>query len=332
MMKAILLASAVCCLVPAAWGQTVKLTVAADEAPKDKAWEEPAKFSWTSDEGNESVAIDIAVKATGATGFEDSLWSAYLVAHTNDNEKKLQESYKAGVGFNYDISLGPDVGPDGQIMPDTPTLVTNTGVAFQRKAVYIDTPPPPCTGNPSLAFCDTQHEESLQLTLDLALSVSWLEKPVFFNGKTDKGVSVPENLPPFIYAISPSLMLFHDETVSAVVNPTTGLKADGGVSGARAKISAAVTPRWLDYRLTLRASVQQVEAFDRADSRQALFAKSSTLSSASLDYNFAGASFDKSPGWKPSIGISYSSGADPLSGRADKEQTVVAFKLAYSPG
>lgn len=331
-MRVITIALALCVLAPAAWSQTpFNLTLAADEAPGDKPWETPARIAWSSEDGDESIAVDAALKGSFAAPFGDALISVYAVAHVNDKAKKLQEAYKAGASLDYDWLIGNPIIQPGQ--KDPPILRLSGGLAFQRKAVYVDEPLPSCAGSPQLAFCDTQHEESLQTTFDISFLTPEVEAKEYFQGKTPDGVAIPgDQMAPFLYSIVPTLTLFHDETVSAVTNPDTGLKADGGVTGARLKIKAAVTPKWFGYRLKFEGAVQQMEAFSRSDSRQSLFDGSTSLGSISLDYSFAAAWFDKSQGWRPSIGISYMTGEDPLAGRADKEQTVVSFKLSYSPG
>lgn len=331
-MRIVTLALLVMAAAPDGWSQTpFNLTLAADEAPGDKPWETPAKIAWSSEDGNESVAIDAALKTQFRSGLGDSLISVYAVAHTNDKAKKLQEAFKAGASLDYDWVIGPAIITPGE--RDPPLLRLSGGFAFQRKAIYVEETPASCANNPQQAFCDTQHEESLQTTLEASFLAPEVEEKEYFQGKTADGVPIPgDKMAPYLYSVIPTLTVFHDETVSAVANPDTGFKADGGVTGAKFKVKAAVTPNWFGYRLKFEGSFQQMEAFSRSDSRQTLFDRSTNLASASLDYSFAAAWFDKSQGWRPSLGISYTTGADPLAGRADKEQTVIAFKLSYSPG
>ena len=312
----------------------VAFSIAAEEAPKEKAWEEPAKFAWTSIDGDESFSIDVAAKASAAViPGTDALGSVFVVINVNDEESNLQERYKAGVSLSYDLSLGPDIGPDGGPAPDTPTLILNPSVAFQRKAVYAEDNLEPCEVDAALVFCDTQYEETLQFVLNMEYSQDWLEKPIVFSGPLARKIpaNISDSSPAIAYGIVPALALFHDEVVSDAVDPETGMKTDGGVSGVKLKLTGSVSPRFLDYRVTLRGSIQTIEAFDRDPMRKALFPASAASGSVSLDYNFVSLAFAKEAGWKPAIGITYKKGADPLAGRGDEAQTIVAFKLSYVP-
>ena len=313
----------------------LSFSIAAEETPKEKAWEEPAKFAWTSTDGEDSFSVDVAAKASAAViPKTDAVGSAFLVINVNDEESDLQERYKAGVSLSYDLSLGPDSTDGGALpAPSTPTLILNPSVAFQRKAVYAEDDLDPCETDPSLVFCDTQYEETLQFVLNMQYSQDWLEKPIVFSAplapKTP--ANIDKSSPTFAYGLVPSLALFHDEVIADAVDATTGMKTDGGVSGVKLKLAGSVSPRFLDYRLTLRGSIQSIEAFDRDPMRKTLFPASAASGSISLDYNFVSLAFAEEAGWKPAIGVSYKEGADPLAGRGDEAQTIVAFKLSYVP-
>jgi hypothetical protein len=141
------------------------------------------------------------------------------------------------------------------------------------------------------------------------------------------GKPTAEN-PIIAYSFGPLITLFSDQVTNAKLD-AAGVTPRGNVTGAVGSLNCAISPKLFDYRVVLRASVKQTEAFIRDSRRRAEFSENSTLSSVSLDYDLGLRSFEKGPGWVPSIGVSYTKGDDPLSGKLNQEETVAGFKLTY---
>jgi len=293
-----------------------KFQLNADEAPTQTPWTQAASIAYSSGEGEESKDIDIAMRYdfqnspnTDSTGF------VRFLTRVNDAKKKEEEVYKGSVGYHVEFAT-----------PDEKTLFfTDFSVSYQANTVFAKDDIEQCETTPEAVFCDDQTEEKAILAVDTVIYPSFLEgwTPSVSEGK------FVESTPSILYYVSPVVSFFYDEVIDATTDPETGLKIDGAAAGTAVTLGGFLSPKFLDYKLEFKTSYKYVMAIDRSTSRKPGFKANTDLFTASIDYNFGKSSYLDNTGWRPAIGITYSSGADPLTGRKEKEETVIAFKLTH---
>lgn len=330
----ILALAAVAVLVPSvAFAQSTPLSwsLTGEEAPEAQPWTKPASVSYTdsSDDGEDRTQYSLALKVAGR--FSDRSangWFVRGVAQVSDRAKKEQETYALQLGAHLEPFTIRTV--DGLPDPTSLSLFTDVSIGYNSKAVFGDATTPACVLTPTLPSCSTQHERSVRLNVDLQPHLAAWEQT--YDYVTVDGRAQTSDV--WAYSFSPRAVVFYDEVTDAVVNDV-GQRAEGSVSGVKWSVALAFSPPAFDHRFVVRASYQQITAFDVATAREATFEDNTSLFSASLDYEFGVRSFDnggKPVGWSPSIGVSYSDGDDALAGRADKDDVTVAFRLTYRGG
>lgn len=123
---------------------------------------------------------------------------------------------------------------------------------------------------------------------------------------------------------------FYDNATENALNPENGKRITGVVTGLKIKAGGALSPKFTGYRAVLRADVQGIWTTSRAELRKDDFDKNTHLVTVSLDWDLSDRSFLKDEkGVKPSVGITYTNGSDPLQGRTKQSTWVVGFKLAF---
>lgn len=315
------------------------ITLTAQETPTAQPWTKPASLSWidSSDQAEDRFTAEGALKigwevhdADSSPGAADLNVFAFgrLVAAVNDQEavSKRKSTYKAQIGLQFDWLSGGRIlegsadpnGVGGLTVHDW-SVYTDAYVSYDQATTFGTPSAAACVANPALAACGDQDQTSYRLVLDiLPHRAGWSRGP-YANGPDKEYTGVG-------YDFSPKLTVFHDEITDAVLN-AANQEIDGGVTGARLTLGGAVTPPLWDYRLAFRAAYQHSWAFRRSAARTPVFSRSAGLFTASIDYEFIPPSEQKD--WVPSIGISYTSGEDPLEGRKDREDTSLMLRLTY---
>jgi hypothetical protein len=321
-MKYILILSAATCLIGAqAHAQNPNFTLNADEAPNAQPWSEPASFSYSKDKGSKAaLSLDAAGKLSWRLGADTtSTGFSRLVAHRNTATGDQVENYALQVGLHFEQDTAGSV-PDRNAF----YLFHDLSLGYEYKTNFDDEADG-CDATPKPVDCVRSHEESLRLEWTLQpFHLSWERVPAYLDGK------LTDQSPGIAYSFGPQITFFADDVVDA---PTkNGIKPKGTATGAVGRLSLALSPKALDYRLVLRGSIQQTEIFHRPTSRAAGLPEDSTLNKLSLDYDLGPRAFLGESGWAPSIGVSYVKGDDPLTGTMNRERTIFAFKLAYSGG
>lgn len=330
----LLLASAAAVLIPTtafAQSSSPSWTLTGEEAPEAQPWTKPASISYvdSSDDGEDRTQISLALKVSGR--FSDrstNSWFVRAIAQVSDRAKKEQETYALQIGAHLEPFRIRTV--DGLPDPTSLSLFTDVSIGYNSKAVFGDPTTAACVLTPSLPACSTQHERSVRLNIDLQPHLAAWEQT--YDYETIDGRARTSNV--WAYSFSPRALVFYDEVTDAVFNDA-GQRAEGGVAGVKWSVSLAVSPPLFDHRLLFRTSYQHISAFDVATARETTFDDSTSLFTASLDYEFGVRSFDnggKPVGWSPSIGVTYSDGDDALAGRADKDDVTIAFRLTYRGG
>jgi hypothetical protein len=327
----ILLASSAIATSPASAFQDsgITATIQADSVPTDQPWTQPAKAAFTIDtKGPDSYSVDVAGKVYFPLGNSSVFGLGELVWHRNSQQKKQQNHLQASGGFHFEWDNAP-LDPREWDPDRLWSVYADAKLSYSRKAVYADKSKLACVVDSTILTCRTQHVESIRATLDISPHNGRFEtdqrKYDIRNLNEDRS-----KLPGLIYNLGIVGSLFHDSVTENTINPDTGAAITGHVTGGKLSSGFLVTPKWLDYRLNLRLQGQWVHAFSRSLGRREDFDRSTHLLTASLDYDFIHPSVAQGSGlFRPSIGITYTDGSDPLTGRADQSTVVLAFNLAF---
>jgi hypothetical protein len=309
--------------VVAADGSEATIVLNAAEEPETQSWTEPASVNFTdSADAKDSWAVDVAGKYEAALGQSGNNWFVRGVVQKNTQLKKEVENYAAEIGAKFDLNSESGFG----IRTTTWYLPTKVSLAWTDKTLFPD-PKADCAAVPLPVECTKQEEQSLRASFSTLLFRSSFEDVVAWADSTHTSVAGPKS--GWTHSLLPTVTVFYDDLIDAKLD-AAGVEPDGHVLGAKVVLSAATSPAFSDYRLILSATLQGVFAFERSDRRKANFASDSTLIKLSADYELGQRSYYlPGPGWVPAIGISYTSGDDPLSGKLDQDFVMVGFKVTY---
>jgi hypothetical protein len=305
-------------------------TVTGEEAPQVQPWTQPASLSYvdSSEDGEDRTQLSLALKVAGQFDGSANTWFLRGVAQVSDRAQKEQEAYSVQLGVHLEPHLIST--RDGLPDPDQLSVFTDVSVGYNSKAVFGAPDSAACVANPGLPACGTQHERSVRLSVDLQPHLAAWEQAyglITVDGQTRTSDD-------WAWSFAPRLVVFYDEVTDAVVD-ATGRRAEGGVAGVKWSAAIAVSPPIFDHRLLFRASWQHIAGLDVASARELTFDDDTSLVTASLDWELGVRAFDnggKPRGWAPSIGVSWSDGDDALTGRVDKDDVTVAFRLTYRGG
>lgn len=296
-------------------GYAADITLNAGEEPEQKAWTQPAAISYINNaDSKDAWNIDAALKVTGQA------WKTLPVQtfvrgviQRNTETKKPVENYAAEVGGKFDLYPGEKTWVFGQ-----------ASIALTDKTNFPDGKAD-CSVTPLPTACLRQRERTLRPTFTIQPHREpWDRTFATVDSTHDTLVG-----PSWTRSIVPTLTVFYDDVLDAKLNGV-GVEPDGGVLGSKVLLTMAFSPKFTDYHLVLAGSAQWISAFDRSDKRKADFATSSSLFTASATYEFGPRSFEMdSTGWVPSLGVTYTSGDDPLAGKGDLHNVTVGFKITY---
>ncbi|PXA78743.1 hypothetical protein DMC25_22245 [Caulobacter sp. D4A] len=304
-------------------GGADSFTLNGAEEPEIKAWTEPASVAFTSNNGGkDSWAVNLAGKYENQ--LSDNSTSKLVVrfaVEKNTQLKKEVENYGASVGYKFywtDARDGPT--PDLEAWH----LANEFSLGITDKAVFPDAKAI-CTAAPLPPECTEQRETSLRAQLQVQPYRHGWDKTFHYEDSTHTKLKGQR----WTRSFTPVLSLFYDEILDAKAD-AAGARADGGVTGLKLSLSGAASPRVTNYRLVLSAKLQLTETLSRSVGRRDGFQSSATLLKLGADYEFGPRSFENGGNkWVPSFGIAYTKGDDPLAGKTDLDNTVLAFKLTY---
>lgn len=313
----------------------ISCTLTAASEPKAQPWSQPARIEYTinngqDDEGNEipdSFAVDVNARLISPLTVDGSAsWFGEIEWHKNNQQSKEQNEFAAALGLQFEMtSPPPNMGGSSRPL----SLYLDGKVGYSRKAKFASASDEVCTVTPDLPACSTQYVESVRGTVVAAPYWSWMESDWFYRPLiAERPAQEPEG-PPLVHAIGLDGTIFHDAVLENVVDPTTGTIIDGSVTGGMLRLSGSLTPRFADYRLNLRAAIQFITTFQRSAGRTD-FPGDARLLTVSLDYNLGRLFSYESSAFRPSIGVTFTDGSDPLQGREDQQSISLGFKLGFS--
>lgn len=297
--------------------QEPNIVVNAGEEPETKSWTQPASINYTdSADSKDSWAVDVASKYETAIGQSSNSWFARGVVQRNTQLKKEVANYAAEMGVKLDFNTASGSGIDTHAW----YLPTKLSIAWTDKTLFPD-PKADCSPVPFPAECTEQEEQSLRASASMLFFRSSFEDSIAWSDASHTRVVGPDS--GWTHSFLPTLTLFYDDVIDAKVNPA-GVEPSGHVLGSKLVVSLATSPAFSDYRLILSANVQGVLALERSDRRKPAFARDSTLIKLSADYELVQRSYLSGRGWIPAIGISFTYGDDPLTGKLDQDFVMLA--------
>lgn len=298
------------------------VTLQAGEEPEQKAWTQPAQISFTSAKGaKDSWALDAALRAEFQPNpSSDDAIIVRTLAQISTAEKSKVQNFQGEVGYSF--NWGTDTSMDAPD-PDAFYLYGDIKVGAKDKTIFAD-PKAVCAAIPRPAACGKQHETSLTGAFVLQPFLPDWENTFYVEDGKVEG-------PAFTHSFSPVVTFFYDEILSAKVN-ASGIRPDGSVMGSKVDINTAFSPRFTDYRLVLKASGSWTYAAQRSVLRKENFKRSSTVFKLSADYELGKRAFEKvdeGGAFIPALGVTYTKGDDPISGKLDQDSFVVALKITF---
>lgn len=305
------------------------ITLQAAQVPTDQPWTEPAKLSYTiNTRGRDSYSVDVAGRGVFDLG-APFFGIAELSWNRNNQTGKQQNNLQAAAGLHLEFDNTPSQGPitsrDGLW-----SLFVDGRISYNRKAVYADRTTAFCVANPTAIICNTQHVESIRGTIDVSPHLGFFESDQRFVPPA-VGDTTPAHYegPAVAHSFGTTGTFFVDSILDNKINPATGNAITGRVSGFKGVAGLALSPRFSDYRLNFRVSVQAIQTTSRSAGRVDDFNDFSHLFTASVDYDLGQGSLVPGRRFRPSVGITYTDGSDPLAGRPDQSTITVGFRLGF---
>ncbi len=291
------------------------VTMQAGEEPAQKPWTQPAQISFTSAKGQkDSWALDAALRAQYQYDNDiENMIITRAVAQINTQEKSKVQNFEGEVGYLLDWEVS-----EGKLHS-----YVDFKLGAKDKTIFAD-PKANCAVVPVPVACGKQHETSL--TGNIVVQPHMPDWGTTF--RIEDGKPIGEAI---VYSFSPLITLFYDEILSAKVN-ASGIQPHGSVAGSKIELKTSFSPRFTDYRLVLRASGGWTYAVQRNALRIENFKKSTTNFKVSADYELGKRAFEEvgeGGAFIPAVGVTYTKGDDPLSGKLDQDNFVIAFKLAF---
>ena len=316
-----------------------EIALTQESAPDSKPWEDPARLSYSiikgaPDEASIQANLELGFNLTEPDlekleGRKRTLGSYFRYQRETGKEK--QNNLELGAKFNvgYDIIALLDIPEEfdfsnmsqeqrRRLAEIAERRGNHTDIAYElstgyaRTDSYPDLDKAPCVTTPTLAQCATQTKESIRSSFAATL----------FNGNLENRVSNA-----LAFSIAPKLGLDHDFLVNSPLDLTSGLGVKGGYLSASGGIAIVLTPSFINPGWEIKASSQFRYKLDASSSR------SPTLESFAEKFEVSGTYYFVRPAkpikkdWRAGLGLAFSTGGDPLTGKPDEKKVVIAFRL-----
>lgn len=321
-----------------------------EQEPSGKAWEDPARLSFTVDPNGEdifSARINLQLEAPLRTS---TLTDGKKFRHGRDVKASgyfrwAKESGGSDRQDNLELGAGLDIGRDlmglyyidpKELMSMSPLERTleaerrnkfldyavSIGSGFARTASYADLDAAPCDTAPSLTQCKTQYSESIRTTAEVGFyRPDWQDLRKFDADKDGNGSRLA-----FIF--SPKVGLAHDLLLNDPIDPATGLRKKGGYLSAVAGFSIKASPSFIDPRFELAASGQIRQSLALSSSREGSIDKTAEQFELSATY-YPVMPEVQNQDLRLGLGLTYTHGHDPLLGEPKGDKIVFALKLGF---
>jgi hypothetical protein len=298
------------------YAQDITLTETAE--PDSKAWEEPARLSFTIDnDGPDTFSGQVNLefsKLLNPAGDRFQNLGGNVIWNRESGGSDRQNNFEVGLFYKTAYSTaGMDGDNSGRISAATPLdWATRTSVTYARTASYADKTLPICVSSPALPQCNTQFSESIRGGSTFS----------FFSGAFEGWDK--ESL---AYSFAPKIGIEGDWLLNNPIDSSTGLNERGGYFSTNLGASLAVAPKFIAPNWNFSTSFQVRQRLAVSSSRRASTDSTSTLFEANLTYFVINPPAKSEDGWRAGIGLKYSKGSDLFVGRGKVDQLVLSLRI-----
>jgi hypothetical protein len=295
-------------------GVNFDLTQAAE--PDSKAWEDPARISFTIDpNGKDAFSAQVNAefkKLLSNPETRERSLTAGVVWNRETSESARQNNFEAGFGYEVGYAttmLDRTAGSDADEEAKKIDLAYQFGLAFARTANYGDPQTAPCVLNPLLRQCGVEFAESIRASASANVFNTHFENIV-------GGVG---------FTFEPQIGAAFDYRINNPVNIETGVVAKGSYGSISGGVVLKVVPAadMPDWEIKLSAKLRQ--ALFVSTSREDEIKKTAETLKAGLTYYFVKPS--EASKWRAGFGVEYSRGGDPLTGNRKADAIVFALRI-----
>lgn len=327
-------------------------TITEAQEPDGKAWEDPARFSFSIDPKGEDIFsaqinVEIGTKLGRAMVYSDPKfksgrdvalntfvrWNRESGGDDKQNNFELGGNIKVGrnlsnlydVDENFDSLTAEERSDLADVRSKSIDYSFTGGVGYARTASYADVTAAPCDSNPNLLQCRTQHKESVRAKGEIALySPSWHG----INRVTDKKSGIVSK-PSFAHIFSPKFGLAYDYLINNVIDPKTLVIQRGGYLSTLAGLKVELSPSFISPRFEFSLDAQIRQALARSTTRAPTLDKTAERIELSATY------YPVLPGditnsqIRLGVGVTYTRGHDPLVGEPKGSKIVLALRAGF---
>jgi len=294
-----------------------KVNLTEEAEPDGKAWEDPARASFTIDpHGPDSFSVKLNLELvkplTDAKADRQRALKAFLGWSRETGGDNRQNNLE--IGGAYTIDYGTSIlDEESGRTPDEAARIVNVSsrfsAAYARTAQYADITTATCVTAPSTPQCATQHNESLRGSAAFNIFNPFFERDA-------------PGLPAF--SIEPQFGADADWLLNSPLDGA-GNRVRGGYVSAKAGLAMAIAPSFDAPRWELEASAQLRQKLYASDSRRPLIERSAVLLEASGTYYLVKPG--SADGWRAGVGVTYTRGDDPLTGASNVNKIVLALRI-----
>ena len=119
----------------------------------------------------------------------------------------------------------------------------------------------------------------------------------------------------------------HDFLLNSPLDLTTGLGVKGGYLSATGGIAIVVTPTFINPGWEIKASSQFRYKIAASSTRSPTLESFAEKFEVSGTYYFVRPATPTKKDWRAGLGLAFSTGGDPLTGKPDEQKVVIAFRL-----
>jgi hypothetical protein len=316
-----------------------EIALTQESAPDSKPWEDPARLSYSvikdaPDEASIQANLELGFNLTepnleNLVGRKRTVGSYFRYQRETGSDKQNNLEFGAKFNVGYDIIALLGIPAEYDLTNVTPekrkrlaeiadqrgehtdiAYELSTGYAYTES--YPDQAKAPCVTTPALPQCATQTKKSIRSSFAATV----------FNGNLENRAGNA-----IAFSIAPKFGLDHDFLLNNPLDLTTGLGVKGGYLSATGGIAIVLTPSFINPGWEIKASSQFRYKLDASSSRSPTLESLAEKFEVSGTYYFVRPATPTKKGWRAGVGLAFSTGGDPLTGKPDEKKLVLAFRL-----
>ncbi len=316
-----------------------EIALTQESAPDSKPWEDPARLSYsiikgTPDEASIQANLELGFNLTEPDltkleGRKRTLGSYFRYQRETGGDKQNNLEFGAKFNVGYDIIALLGIPSEFDLTNVTPEkrrrlaeiadqrgdhtdIAYELSTGYARTSSYPDIDKAPCITTPALPQCAAQTKESIRSSFAATL----------FNGNLENRLGNS-----LAFSIAPKLGLDHDLLLNNPLDLITGLGVKGGYLSATGGIAIVFTPSFINPGWEIKAASQFRYKLDASSTRSPTLESFAEKFEVSGTYYFVRPAKPNKKDWRAGLGLTFSAGGDPLTGKPDEKKLVVAFRL-----